>query len=157
MNLTTEVCETNRIDLSLVKRNYEERVRKWNNILNLYDPTLQIAYSATHIVPKTIRIQKLIENDLDYIIENGDDYADDLENYFAPCVLSNALKERDRYFLDQYMMVLRMIYFGYCASDQSADRFLATYRADPEGAEQRLADFEQSLMQLVEDNWEISN
>lgn len=146
-SLMAEVCEFSKTQKDEMERKYTERVSSWNAIISSYLPDCRVVMKVSISNPMKLRLNAAIRENISYIMENREEYAEDLENNFAECSAFHvALMKNDRNFIEKNFVVFRMIYLGFYRM-----RWLEeAYRADVVGMEKRFCALERDLFKLIE-------
>ncbi len=111
VNMTTEVCEMERISMTALQTFYQNKASVFQRALRLYGPHLQVEYKLTTEYTRRQKLDKVINNDIQFVIDNADVFDDDLYNYFTESSrFVKALRDHNFSFVRQNWPTFRMIY-----------------------------------------------
>jgi hypothetical protein len=79
-NIISEVCEINKISKKQLEQIANDKSKSFNNVLNQYD--VNVTFSVNIDDGVNLRMEKLLQNDQKYILENIDEYDNDLANHY---------------------------------------------------------------------------
>jgi len=78
--IIAEVCEINKIPKSKIVKQSNEKLKRFNNVLNKYGIKMNVSINVDDGLD--MRIKNLFENKKKYILKNKEDYKNDLANNY---------------------------------------------------------------------------
>lgn len=100
-DIYTEVCSYDYISDKELKKFAEEKIIKFNNAIKqeIKSDRYSFRYEIENIIPNNIYIKHIENDDMEYILENKDEYANLLYNYFYDGTI---FEENPDYIIEKY-------------------------------------------------------
>lgn len=148
-NIISEVCEINKIPKKQIEKTANETSKRFNDVLNQYG--LNVTFSINIDDGLNLRMEKLLQNDQKYILENIDEYDNDLFNHYLGDSFEKSLTFKylinSKTNIDEKLLKVLNIIYKYI-KDGLFDTVFETFSV--EDAENKILEFDNCVWEYIE-------
>lgn len=148
LNIRTEACESSKINKESMEKMYQKEAEEMQNTLRMYMDGASVVVNVKESFSVKTRVEKVMDNDIDFVVQNGDEYINDFYNNNAMTDFMDELLSGDKELLEKYWKIFKRIYLG-IGSIPVSEKGAAKYRQNIDEAEERLKTLQMEFMQLL--------